>query len=88
MELRKGIVKERVTLTSNPIRNVKLRRIATRVTKSLIRFDKFGSIQNIKKRDKTLITHKVYIYIYIYYQFLDTLYRETLASIDPRFSTK
>jgi len=39
MVLGKGMVKEDVTITSNPRRNVKPRRIATMVRKPLIRFN-------------------------------------------------
>jgi len=55
------MVKERVTLISNPRSNAKLWKNATMVRKSLIRFDKLGSVQN-QKRDKALTTHKVYFY--------------------------
>jgi hypothetical protein len=66
MDLGKGMVKERVKLTSNPRRNAKPGGIATMVRKPLIRFDKHGSIQN-QKRDKALTTHKVYFFISKFY---------------------
>jgi hypothetical protein len=62
MDLGKEMVKEGVTLTSNPRRNAKLRRIATMVRKPLIRFEKLGSIQNQRKRQSSHTYTKVYFY--------------------------
>ena len=62
MELEKWMVKERVTLISNPRSNAKLWKNATMVRKSLIRFDKQVLIQELKERDTLTHTQKVYFY--------------------------
>jgi hypothetical protein len=60
MDLGKEMVKEGVTLTSNPRRNAKPGGIATMVRKPLIRFDRQVLIQELKE-EKTLTqnTHSV-----------------------------
>ena len=58
-----GMVKECVTFTSNPRSNAKAREIATMVRRSLIRFDKLGSIQN-QKRDKALTIIKIQLILF------------------------
>jgi len=53
MDLGRGMVKECVTLTSNPRRNAKPGEFATMVRKPLIRFDRQVLIQELKE-EKTL----------------------------------
>lgn len=83
MDLGKEMVKEGVTLTSNPRRNAKPGGIATMVRKPLIRFDRQVLIQELKEEKTLQNTHSV-----IFIKILHVLYfikQTTIYRLDAKY---